>query len=196
VITHRPVPSIGSSVIPHPLVIDPVHEPQGTRDIEFLWFGMVREYKGLENLLRLWPGDQPLLMLGKSQDPALSARLRGIIATRNLARVVWQDRFIPDEELNALLRRARFVVLAHDDQTIIVSGAFYHAIACGANVIVRDSEFGRFAAGQHGYAHLVDLADLQASLARLDYVPPARIQHDAARLYGDWACRIAWSGVL
>jgi hypothetical protein len=196
VITHRAVPGIDSRVIPHPLVIDPAHAATATRDIEFLWFGMVREYKGLENLLRLWPGPKPLLMFGKSADPALSARLRGVIAGRGLAHVAWHDRFIPDDELNLLLRRARFVVLAHDDQTIIVSGAFYHAIACGANVIVRDSDFGRYAAGQHSYAHLVDLANLEAGLAGLGYVPSAHIQHDATRLYGDGACRAAWAGVL
>jgi glycosyltransferase involved in cell wall biosynthesis len=196
VITHRAVPGIDSRVIPHPLVIDPAHAATAARDIEFLWFGMVREYKGLENLLRLWPGRKPLLMFGKSADPALSARLRGVIAGRGLAHVAWHDRFIPDDELNQLLRRARFVVLAHDDQTIIVSGAFYHAIACGANVIVRDSDFGRHAAGLHSYAHLVDLADLEAGLAGLGYVASAYIQEDAARLYGDGACRAAWAGVL
>jgi glycosyltransferase involved in cell wall biosynthesis len=196
IITHRPVANIASDVIPHPLVIDPLRQSPTARDVEFVWFGMVREYKGLENLLRLWPSDKSLLMLGQSHDPALSARLHGIIAERGLVNVVWHDRFIPDDELNQVLRRAKFAVLAHEDQTIIVSGAFYHAIACGANVIVRDGDFGRFVARQHCYAHLVNLSDLQAGLEQLDYVPATRIQDDAAMHYGDLACRRAWASVL
>jgi glycosyltransferase involved in cell wall biosynthesis len=195
VVTLRPVADIHSDVIPHPLVIDLKNQPVITRDIDFIWFGMVREYKGLDHLLRSWPHQKSLLMLGQSHDPILSGRLLSIISDRQLDRVAWHNRFIPDDELNQLLLRTKFVVLAHDDQTIIVSGAFYHAIACGANVVVRDSDFGRFVAAHHCYAHLVDMSALNTDLEKLDYVPANNIQNDAERLYGDPVCRNAWASV-
>ena len=195
VVTHRPVKDIASIVVPHPLVINPANLSTAERDIDFLWFGMVREYKRLDALLSDWPADRKLLLLGKASDKSLSKRLLKIIDDRQL-KAEWQDRFIPDDELNHYLSRTKFVVLSHDDQSIIVSGAFYHAIASGANVVVRKSEFGSFAANQHHYVHLVDLSPMNTELDHLNYVPASTVKRDATIHYGDVECCTAWAKVI
>ena len=195
VVTHRPVADISSTIVPHPLVTHSLHVENAERDIDFLWFGMVREYKRLDMLLSEWPVEQKLMLLGESSNAALSERLLRIISQRQL-KVEWQNRFIPDDELNECLRRTKFVVLAHDDKTIIVSGAFYHAIACGANVVIRQSEFGRFAANQHDYVHLVDMSVLSAAIQNLRHVPANNVLRDATAHYGDSACCAAWTEVI
>ena len=192
VVTHRPVAGLASVVVPHSLVQDGAGSAGRERDIEFLCFGVVRRYKALDVLLRAWPQDRPLLILGKSNDAALSAELLAIIAERGL-RVRWENRFIPDDELNDALLRTRYVVLAHEDKSMIVSGAFYHAIACGANVLIREGEFARYNAGIHSFVDTFNMQTLAQKMLELPYVAPDAVVREAQRSYGDDVCRQSWA---
>lgn len=192
VVTHRPVPGLASVVVPHSLVQDGAGSGQHERDIEFLCFGVVRRYKALDTLLQAWPPERPLLILGKSNDAELTAGLQAIIAERGL-RVRWENRFIPDQELNDALLRTKYVVLAHEDKSMIVSGAFYHAIACGANVLIREGEFARYNAGIHSFVGTFDMQTLAQNMLDLSYVAPEAVVQEAQRTYGDDVCRQSWA---
>jgi beta-1,4-mannosyltransferase len=196
VITHRPVPGLRSVVLPHTL---PEVEPAGVhvaeRDIEFLWFGQVRRYKALQDLLGQWPAGRRLVVLGRSQDEALSAEINGIIRRRGLA-VAWDNRFIEGHELNAALRRTRFVVIWHAEQSMIVSGVFYHAIGFGANVLIRDGEFARHVASKHRFVHTYAEGSLPARLDALVPVPADDVAAQAAQAYGTERCKAAWQAAL
>lgn len=189
-VTHRPVAQFGSVVIPHPLVVLPEHvAPE--RDIEFLWFGMVRRYKALDQLLQIWPAERRLLILGRSDEAQLTAELQAIIASRKL-NVDWQDRYIPDDELNEVLSRTKYVVMSHEDQSMIVSGVFYHAIAQGANILIRDSEFARATSAMHDFVHVYEDVTLADAMVQLQHTPPQRVVAAARQAYGDEPCRSAW----
>lgn len=139
-VTHRPVRQINSHYIPHPLYPTSKGDFQSVRDIPYLYFGVIKNYKGLDELLKQWPASSPLIMLGKCENLSLSRQLTRIIQERSLD-VVWRNEFVDYKELSSLIGRTQTVVLPHADNTMIVSGAFYHAISLGTNVLIRDGDF-------------------------------------------------------
>jgi beta-1,4-mannosyltransferase len=196
VITHRPVPGLVSLVLPHTLPeVEPVCVRVAERDIEFLWFGQVRRYKALQELLAQWPAERRLVVLGRSQDEPLSAQINEIIQRRGLA-VTWDNRFIEAAELNDALRRTRFVVIWHAEQSMIVSGVFYHAVGFGANVLIRDGEFARHVASKHRFVHTCVEGNLPARLDALVPVPAGEVIAQAAQAYGTERCKAAWQAAL
>jgi glycosyltransferase involved in cell wall biosynthesis len=191
IVTHRPVSGLTSTVVPHSLVQDG-GALDAQRDIEFLCFGVVRRYKALDVLLQAWPVERPLVILGKSNDAELTAALQAIIAERGL-QVRWENRFIPDDELNDALLRTRYVVLAHEDKSMIVSGAFYHAIACGANILIRAGQFADYNAGIHPFVTTFHMEQLAQDIQQLRYVAPEQVVAAAQQHYGDDICLQSWA---
>lgn len=96
-----------------------------------LFFGYLKEYKGIEQLLEAWPGiravfpdsnlviagDGPLRWLASTQRPGVS----------------WDTRFVPEKEVARLLSEATAVVLPYQDAT--QSGVLALAMARGVPVV-------------------------------------------------------------
>jgi glycosyltransferase involved in cell wall biosynthesis len=100
-----------------------------------LFFGYVRHYKGLDTLLRAWArvrGDRPdatLVVAGEFYD-----RREGYEAlAREAGGVRLLDRYIPDDEVEALFRAADVTVLPYRSGT--QSGVTHVAYALGVPVI-------------------------------------------------------------
>jgi glycosyltransferase involved in cell wall biosynthesis len=150
-----------------------------------LFFGLLRSYKGIDLLIdafrgiddaELWIVGLPHLRLGE-----LEARAR-----RAGARVRFVPRFVGDEEIPALFRRADIVALPYRE--IDQSGVLQTALAFGRPLVL--SRVGGFTevGEDHAAARLVepgDVDDLHEALAELLADPAAR-----GRL-GDAALRAA-----
>jgi glycosyltransferase involved in cell wall biosynthesis len=125
-----------------------------------LFFGLIREYKGVDVLLRAWrsvPGAE-LWIVGMPR--------MDIAPLRSLApgRVRFVPRFVSDLELPAYFRRADLVVLPYRDAD--QSGVLYTALAFGKPLVVSDvGGFGEVAA--QGAARLVPPGDEEALSAAL-----------------------------
>jgi beta-1,4-mannosyltransferase len=195
VVTHRPLPDASSKVVPHPLPERPASLDHTRRDIPFLWFGAVERYKGLETLLAVWPRTCKLQIVGRCRDAHLAQALRSIIIQRGLD-ATWDDRRVSDRELDDLLLRSRWVVMAHTDDAMIVSGTAYHAMGLGANLLALDSEFSRHLAERHAFVTLFREGDLEGALADLEAMDPCAVREQAESYYGDAACLNAWQEVL
>ncbi|WP_297532760.1 MULTISPECIES: hypothetical protein [Thalassolituus] len=121
----------------HPLYSsESVQTKNRDRDIDFLYFGAVKGYKGLVELLEDWPVEKSLCMLGRSDDLSLTKHIGEVINKRKLD-VTWQNSFIEYDQLCHYIARSKYVVLPHNPNTMIVTGAFYHAISFGASVLMR-----------------------------------------------------------
>jgi hypothetical protein len=144
------------------------------RDIDFLIFGQVKRYKNMDRLLSRWPQAIPLTLVGKAESQELRDELNAIIKNRALA-VDWDDRFIPDEELNDLLQRSKFAILPHSEDSMIVSGAFYHAITYGCNLVMADNAFARHMQSRHSFCHRED--DSQPLETQLKRALSAYVNH-------------------
>jgi len=134
-----------------------------------LFFGLLRPYKGIETLLRAWPGidGAQLWIVGRPMmDLAPLRRLMG-------PDVQLVARYVAEGEVSALLARADLVVLPYErTERFDQSGVLAGALAVGKAVVV--SDIGGFsevadvgaarlvAPGDPGALHEV-LADLVAS---------------------------------
>ena len=112
----------------------------GLRGEVVLFFGYIRHYKGLDVLLEAWPSvrerrDVTLVVAGESYEDmtpyrALAARAGGEPVVRLM------DRYIPDDEVEALFKAADVVVLPYRSAT--QSGVTHVAYALGVPVITTD----------------------------------------------------------
>ncbi|MEI9988014.1 MAG: glycosyltransferase [Aliidongia sp.] len=193
-ITHRPVLDGQSAIVPHPLYFDG-ELPASTRDNEFLYFGMISRYKGLDRLLATWPKERRLVLAGAVREPGLEAQLNRLIEKRGLD-VDIVTRFLPDAELEALLLRTKFVVLPHRDETAIVTGSFYHAASFGANILVRNGDFGRSVQEKFSFVTLFEDDNIGEALARARYVEAKDVVAEIRKANGAASCREAWEKVL
>ena len=123
----------GFEFVTHPLylcdkkVLGNIDSEHG-RDVEYFIFGAVSRYKKLNDLLKAWPVGYKLIIWGRSNDIELEKEILDIINNRNLS-VSWRNEFIEFEELNSKLLTCKNVIVNNDDDTMIVSGVFYHAIS-------------------------------------------------------------------
>jgi glycosyltransferase involved in cell wall biosynthesis len=128
-----------------------------------LAFGLIRPYKGTDVLLEafrriegaeLWVVGMPRMQMDELRE----------LAGRASGKVRFVDRFIPDTEIPAFMRRADLVVLPY--RNIEQSGVLYTALAFGRPLIL--SSVGGFTEiGERGAARLVPPEDPEALAAAL-----------------------------
>jgi len=133
--SHRAVEQLGElglgreriTRIPHPVFEgEPLPAPEGRT---LLFFGLIRDYKGLDTLLRALPEipDAELVVAGDPLDP---------VPASSDGRVEWQLRFIPADEIPRLMTRAAAVVLPY--RRLDSSGVLATAIGYRRPVVVTD----------------------------------------------------------
>jgi glycosyltransferase involved in cell wall biosynthesis len=139
-----------------------------------LFFGLIRDYKGVDVLLRAWRSADPDAELWVVGNPRMDmAPLRSLAP----ARVRFVPRFVDDLELPAYFRRADVVVLPY--RAADQSGVLATALAFGKAMVV--SDVGGF--GELGAARLVPPGDEEALAAALNELladPAAREELAAA----------------
>ena len=150
--------------------------PEELRDVEgpvILAFGLIRPYKGTDVLLeafRRLEGAE-LWIVGMSHIPTEPLRA---LAERAPGKVRFIERFVPDQEVPAFMRRADLVVLPY--RNIEQSGVLYTALAFGRPLVL--SEIGGFPEiAEQGAARLVppgDPAALAAAITELLADPAER----------------------
>lgn len=149
-------------------------ELAAVREPVVLWFGNIRPYKGLDVLLEAFGQVRgaELWVVGQAQMPMAGLRRR---AEPLAATVRFVDRFVPDEEIPALFRRADLVVLPY--RNIDQSGILYIALAFGKPIVLSAVGGFREVAEEHGAGRLVppgDPAALAAALRELLEDPERR----------------------
>ncbi len=139
------------SVITHPVFESPGPEPSPPEGTTLLFFGLIRDYKGLDGLLRalaLVPAAR-LVVAGDPLDPVepLQALARDLGVAE---RVEWRLGFVPDVEVPKLLASSAAVVLPY--RRADSSGVLALALGHGRPAIVSDvgglgEMVGRYGAG-------------------------------------------------
>ena len=135
-----------NAVIPHgpissSLTVGSLRTPgAGDRPREFLFFGHIREYKGVDDLLAAFlamPDDVAahLTIAGQCHDPRLRSRLHAL-ARRGGSRVQLRLEHVPGDEVAQLLGAADVVVLPF--RQVSTSGSAMLALSHGRPLIVPD----------------------------------------------------------
>ncbi|HEX3736926.1 MAG TPA: glycosyltransferase [Solirubrobacterales bacterium] len=154
-------------------------ELEGAEGPVVLSFGLLRPYKGLENLLEAFGevGEAELWIVG---NPRMAVEPLREMAALTGARVRFVTRFVEDAEIPAIFRRADLVALPYLDAEH--SGVLYTGLAFGKPMVV--SAVGGFPeVADTGAARLVppgDTAALAAALRELIDDPAAREELAAA----------------
>ncbi len=139
-----------------------------------LFFGLIRPYKGVDLLLEAFRGVKgaELWIVGRPFGVDMAELEEA--ARRCEATVRFVPRFVADEEIPALFRRADLVVLPHRDAE--QSGVLYTALPFGKPILMSDvGGFPEVAAHGAGRTFAAgDPADLAAALNELLFDPSAR----------------------
>jgi glycosyltransferase involved in cell wall biosynthesis len=122
--------------IPHPVfeVPHPLPPPEGKI---LLFFGLIRDYKGLDVLVRALRDvpEAQLVVAGDPVDPVEAAR-REAGELGVAGRIEWRLGYVPEDEVPALMERAAAVVLPY--RQLDSSGVLATAIGYGRPVVVTD----------------------------------------------------------
>lgn len=103
-----------------------------------LFFGMIRPYKGVPNLLHAWSdlkdrrGDAKLLVVGMAQEPNYAAEIERLAAQTDNVRL--DLRFVEDAEVSVLMAAADLLVLPFEQS--LTSGTVRLAEDYGVPVVV------------------------------------------------------------
>ena len=130
-------PGTRSVVIPHPHyraveAFRPVGEH--VQDPALLYFGLLRRYKGLDDLMQAYAEsglEVPLRVVGRPQDDEVRARVQAFAARSPLVTVTFD--YVSDGVLGAAVARASHVVLPYTNMHN--SGALLLALSVGTRVI-------------------------------------------------------------
>ncbi len=143
-------------------------ELEGAEGPVVLSFGLLRPYKGIENLLEAFARVRAAgaaLELWVVGNPRMDVAPLRELAKRTQGRVRFVDRFVEDAEIPAIFRRADLVVLPYLDAEH--SGVLYTALAFGKPMVL--SAVGGFPeVAAAGAARLVPPADAAALAAAIE----------------------------
>ena len=155
--------------IPHPVFEGEPLPPPGGRTL--LFFGLIRDYKGLDVLLEALPEipDAQLLVAGDPLDPVPKAN----------GSVEWQLRYIQPEEVPGLMARAAAVVLPY--RRLDSSGVLATAIGYRRPVVVTDVGSLGEIVREFGAGEVVPVDDPKALAEACDrLLKPAALKKAAA----------------
>ncbi len=158
-------------------------ELQGAEGPVILFFGLLRPYKGVDTLLEAFREVEGA-ELWIAGNPRMEVEPLRRLAAEAPGRVRFLTRFVEDDEIPAIMRRADLVVLPYRDAEH--SGVLYAALAFGKPLVL--SAVGGFPeVAAQGAARLVppeDPATLAATLAELVGDEGARAEHRGVRCGG------------
>ena len=162
---------------------------------EVVFFSAIKPYKNLHKTLKEWPISLPLKVVGKCSDAKYKKSIENIISEREL-NVDWDENFVSDDKLNQILKESRFVLLPHEDGTMISSGSFYHSIGEGCNVLVNNSTFGSFKSEKHSFVHNIPISEVNQNTLDKIFVRKSIVMKEAIDSYGINNVANAWKSVL
>ncbi|MER6974644.1 glycosyltransferase [Nocardioides sp. NPDC000445] len=154
-------------------------EPIEQDDRRVLYFGLIKPYKGVEQLLEAVAdspeADLDVRLVGSPSDPALADRVRAAVAAD--ARISADLSYADDPTLAAEIAAATLVVLPY--KAMHNSGALLLALSLDTPVLAPDNEVNRRLAEEvgEGWLHLFEgtltIEDLERALKAVTANPPA-----------------------
>lgn len=129
------------SLVPHPNYIDAYGArhtaPASLKDdtLKILFFGLVRPYKGIENLLQATDGlkNVEISIFGNPKDDAYVEKIKGLCAGRD--NVNFRLEFIPDEDIPEIFASHHVIALPYSIESSLNSGAAILALSYARTII-------------------------------------------------------------
>jgi glycosyltransferase involved in cell wall biosynthesis len=174
-VRHGPYDHYGSAAVQQPRVV--LREAPADA-INLLFFGVIRPYKGLEDLVDAFDSLSPqevqnfwLTVVGETWE-GWTLPAQKIAASRWRDRITFVNRYVHDQELDGYLSGADAVVLPYVRSSI--SGPLHVAITYELPVIMTDVGGNAEAAGTYEGLRLVPVHDPAAIAAQIRELPALR----------------------
>ena len=187
--------SNSDTYIPHPLYKEtPPSSAAFNSRLVFIFLGRGLRYKGLDNLLQIWPPSYPLKIYGSLEDKTYGSRLKSIASERNL-NVDFRFEFIPTDDIDDILIRSDVVILPHKIETALVSGSYYLAKTYGMPLLIHKNSFALNTDDKtvYEYSNEEDLIEniqclesIAHALNRIDIFREAESHNGIARVKALW----------
>lgn len=193
-ITHRPIN--GFEFLPHPIYsVSSSIKPISQRSIDYFIFGSIEPYKGVVELLKSWPYDKKLLIVGRCKSILLDKQIVSIINDRSI-NVEYRNEFLETNELNSLILSSKCVILPHSRDEMIVSGVFYHAASFGANILQNKNNFSSWCSNYYSFSNLFDCSNIADVLNQHELVQPEDIINELTSTSGLRFLGVRWKRLL
>lgn len=139
-IIHSPV-AVGASrfYIPLPLYSkDYVFGVSDAVDSDFfVIFGRISKYKKIEDIIKVFPLNKKLIIMGSSKEPEYVEFLKGISSNN----ITVMEGFISDEDAKKIITESQGLIISHCDEDMIVSASFFYSLSIGVRVLCVESDF-------------------------------------------------------
>lgn len=189
----------GYQYISHPLYErdrGPATAQQSDEPAYFLIFGRIERYKQIHSIIDHWPDKERLLIVGPASDEAYVKELMASAEGRNIE---FDIRFVPNEEVDAIMSNAKAIILSHAGDEMIVSGSFFHAISYGVPVIASRQPFLNWLKRDIGFSGLKlygKLQEFEMVLNEPGNVNKEMILSESASLFGEQIVQHQWRSLL
>ncbi|WP_347330525.1 hypothetical protein [Marinimicrobium locisalis] len=196
----------GYRYVPHPLyrLPDPGSLGQHCGDLPgneyFVIFGTISRYKGIDKIVQLWGGGHCLVVVGKVGDAGYLSELKMLAKGKN---VTIRGGLLSDAEASRIISGSMGVILPHDSDEMIVSGAFFYSLALGVRVYAIRNEFYGWIVRDCQFPGLELFDDAENIVERLlcDPVEPSPVDREtikkrASECFGDEVGVASWEKVI
>ena len=152
----------------------------------FVVFGRIAPYKQVIEMIRGFPAERQLVIIGSVTDKAYGAEVAEAAQRPN---VLYRPGYLTDAQAQRIITGSQGIVMAHAGDNTVVSGSFFFAMSLPVPVLAVETPFLNWVAPRVGPELLVVRPDLPALLeAARDYRRPAALEQFLPRLqqlFGD-----------
>lgn len=183
--------------VPHP-IYRRVIDPADVKEMDFYAiFGRIDPYKNIVSLVELLSKDVSVVIAGPCKYPNYLDKIK---AAAKGKRIQVMEGFLAEEEAQRLVMSSRGVVLAHENESMVVSGSYFFAVSTGVPVYAIRTPFlewmkeSRKAPGLTLFDSLPELA--MALEAKSEPVSSERIRAFAEEEFGIDSVARHWQKVF
>lgn len=204
-VVHDPTAAepLKAQYVPHPLYEQqPSSTREGTPKFDFGMIGAVRPYKKIDWVVQNWPLHYSLLIAGYGLVDYIKT-IENLIANSESTEILTNFKFLSIAELNEAFRNSRCLILAHWENSALVSGAFFNALGKTDYIIARRTPFLTWASNIFENLFLfetreefVSMVDLVAGKPDVSTEIHARISAAANENFGKEICKIAYVKII
>lgn len=192
-----------STYVPHPLYSIPNTEPRSislpTKQDFYVVIGRIQEYKNLDSLIKTWPDNAYLLILGPCNSRDYLEKLRSLAKDKC---VIINEGFHSEPYLKACISSSLGVIISNNNDSMYVSGSYFFSISCGARILTLDSPFYRWVKTTELSDYIKIFSNLEEITKEIEGFDnaitwsPQAIKNSATLVFGDSEIESAWNKAI
>ncbi len=163
-------------------------------------FGTISRYKGIDKIVQCWSGKRRLLVFGKVGDVDYLHELKTLSRGKN---VTIKGELLSDASASRIISESLGVILPHDSDEMIVSGAFFYSVALGVKTYAISNAFYARVVNNRPFPGLKLFDDAEELVEHLSAEPAGHSETDrkaikryAHECFGEEVGVAAWEKII